>query len=55
VRSYFSAGHSRSKKTPGLADKDRGEKTADQAIHPSLTGWLPSEKLFDKWRRLHEP
>jgi len=56
VRDYFSAVLT-SPKMSVWTDIDREEKvsSSEQAAQPSLTGWLPSEKLFDEWRRLNAP
>jgi hypothetical protein len=57
VRDYFSAILSQSKAAPIWTDIDREEKVSgsEQAAQPSLTGWLPSETLFAKWRKLNAP
>jgi len=57
VRDYFSDILSSSQKTPLWTDIDREEKVSvsEQLAQPSLTGWLPSEKLFDEWRKLNAP
>ena len=57
VRNYFSQKLSTSKATPSWVDIDRNEKVsdADQAAQPSLTGWMPSEELFEQWRKINTP
>ena len=57
VRKYFSAILSPAKAPSLWTDIDREEKVSvfEQTVQPSLTGWLPSEKLFDEWKRINEP
>jgi len=63
VRSYFAtvlnagAENQQTGATPQIVDIDRKTVVAAseaQAI-PSITGWLPSDKLFHDWCAIHEP
>lgn len=56
VRSYFSVILSSRPSQPLWIDIDTKSKlSSPEETHPSLTGWLPSEKLFDRWEQIHEP
>jgi hypothetical protein len=56
VRNYFSTILSPGKNTPLLVDVDQKQIVPPtETIHPALSGWIPSEKLFDQWQRIHEP
>lgn len=56
VRNYFSAILSQKNSTSLWLDVDREEElSSPQAIHPALTGWLPSRQLLEEWRQLNEP
>lgn len=57
VRQYFSKILSSSKKLPVWVDIDKKTEVlaTDETVHPSLTGWLPDNKLLDDWRKIHEP
>lgn len=57
VRMYFSEILGNRAKNGLWVDIDRENEvsmTEAQSI-PSLTGWMPSKKLFDEWRKISEP
>lgn len=57
VRRYFEVVLSDRDQAGVWTDIDCEEKVddAEQAVHPSLTGWLPSERLFGGWKKLNAP
>lgn len=57
VRNYFSAILDVGEQRPTSVDIDQNKvaTTEEVAKFPSLTGWLPSSKLFEAWSHFHEP
>ncbi len=56
VRNYFATILSSRTSRPSWVDIDQEEALPPGVeIHPALSAWLPSEKLFDQWRKIHEP
>ncbi len=57
VRSYFFDILDHSQKIPLWVDIDQQLEVplSNQITYPSLTGWLPSQTLFESWRNIHAP
>lgn len=56
VRNYFSTILAQKGASPLWVDIDREEELSSPlAVHPALTGWLPSKKLFEEWRETNAP
>lgn len=57
VREYFSLILNSSKKQPVFVDLESEEIASVPLLpgHESLYGWLPDSRLFESWKKIHQP